>query len=70
MWLKPAIVILFIAILISLGTSVVYLLTDKGSKDRTRKALGIRVTLAMLLLACVTYGLWTGELTLSAPWHR
>ncbi|MCF7980481.1 MAG: DUF2909 domain-containing protein [Pseudomonadales bacterium] len=70
MWLKPTIIILFVAIMISLGYSVICLLIDKGKSDRTRKALGIRVTLAILLIACVSYGLWSGELTLSAPWYR
>ena len=69
MWLKPTIVILFIAILISLGASVVMLLKDQGSRDRARKLLGIRITLAALLLICVSYGLWTCQLTLSAPWY-
>lgn len=69
MWLKPIIAILFIAILISLAASVICLLKDQGSTDRTRKLLGVRVVLAVLLLACVSYGLWSGDLTLSAPWH-
>lgn len=69
MWLKPLIVALFIAILISLGTGMIYLLQDKGSTDRTRKALGIRITLAALLIACVVYGLWSGQLNLSTPWN-
>ena len=70
MWLKPAIIILFIAILASLAYSAFFLLLDKGKSDRARKALGVRVTLAILLLACVTYGLWTGDLNLHAPWHQ
>lgn len=70
MWLKPTIIILFIAILVSLIYSAVCLLIDKGKSDRTRKALGIRVTLAILLLSCVAYGIWTGDLNLGAPWHR
>lgn len=70
MWLKPTIVILFIAILISLGYSAVCLLIDKGQSDRTRRALGVRVCLVILLLACIAYGIWTGELHLSAPWYR
>ena len=69
MWLKPTIVILFIAILISLAASVICLLKDQGSTNRTRNLLGIRVALAVLLLACVSYGLWSGDLILSAPWH-
>lgn len=69
MWLKPTIAILFIAILISLVASVIFLLKDQGSTERTRKLLGIRVALAVLLIACVTFGLWSGQLILSAPWH-
>ena len=69
MWLKPTIAILFIAILISLVASVIFLLKDQGSTERTRKLLGIRVALAVLLIACVTFGLWSGRLILSAPWH-
>ena len=68
MWLKPIIAILFVAIVISLAASVISLLKDQGSKDRTRKLLGLRVVLAALLLACVSYGLWRGDLALSAPW--
>lgn len=69
MWLKSIIVILFVAILISLGASIVYLLQDKGYQDRTRKALGVRIILAALLLACVVYGVWSGQLNISSPWH-
>lgn len=69
MWLKPTIIFLFVAILISLGYSAVCLLLDKGKSDRTRRALGVRVILAVLLIACVSYGIWNGQLTLDAPWQ-
>ena len=69
MWLKPTIAILFVAILISLAASVICLLKDQGASNRTRKILGFRVILAVLLLACVSYGLWSKDLTLSAPWY-
>jgi hypothetical protein len=69
MWLKPTIAILFIAILLSLAASVIFLIKDQGSRDRTRKLLGIRILLAIALMACITYGLWSGQLTLSAPWY-
>ena len=69
MWLKPAITILFIAILISLAASVIFLLKDKGTTDRTRKLLGIRVVLAITLMILISYGLWSGQLTISAPWY-
>lgn len=71
MWLKVLIVILFIAVLISLSSGLVFLLKDMGSQSkRTLYALGIRVSLAALLLACVFYGLATGQLGSSAPWDN
>ena len=68
MWLKPTIAILFIAILISLAASMIALLKDQGSKDRTRKLLGLRIILAIALMSCISYGFWTGQLAISAPW--
>ena len=71
MWLKIIIVVLFIAILVSLSSALVFLLKDMGSKSkRTLYALGIRVTLAALLLISIFYGLHTGQLGSSAPWDR
>ena len=69
MWLKVIIVILFIAVLISLSSALVFLLKDMGSESkRTLYALGVRITLAALLLLCIFYGLKTGKLGSSAPW--
>jgi hypothetical protein len=69
MWLKAVIVILFLAVLASLSSGLVFLLKDSGSESkRTLYALGIRVTLAALLLVCIFYGLQTGQLGSSAPW--
>lgn len=71
MWLKIIIVILFIAVLFSLSGALVFLLKDMGSASkRTLYLLGIRVSLAALLLACIFYGLYTGQLHSSAPWDR
>ncbi|MBR9912617.1 MAG: DUF2909 domain-containing protein [Gammaproteobacteria bacterium] len=69
MWLKIVIVVLFLGVLISLSSALVFLLNDMGSKSkRTLYALGIRITLAGLLLGCIFYGLKTGQLGSSAPW--
>ncbi len=67
--LKIIIAILFLAILVSLGSGAVFFFKDQGETKRTMYSLGIRVTLALLLMICVTYGVVSGELTLSAPWH-
>lgn len=70
MWLQIIIVVLFILIILSLGTSLNFLFNDVESNDskRTLYALGIRITLASLLMACIFYGLYTGTLHSSAPW--
>ena len=69
MWLKVIIVLLFLAILASLSSALVFLLKDMGSESkRTLYALGIRITLAALLLISIFYGIYTGQLGSRAPW--
>ena len=70
MWLKIIIVLLFIAVLASLSSALVFLLKDMGASDsrRTLYALGIRVTLAAALLLSIFYGLNSGILSSQAPW--
>ena len=66
--LKVIIVVLFMAVLASLSSGLWFLLNDKPNQKRTLYALGIRVTLAGLLLITVAYGVLSGTLTLQAPW--
>lgn len=68
MWLKPAIFILIILILLSLTTGLFFLFKDRGNSKGTVISLGVRVSLAALLLILVAYGLYTGELGNSVPW--
>lgn len=71
--LKFIIVVLLIGIVASLASGLVFLFRDAERTDsrRTLHSLGVRVTLAAALLACVFYGFYTGELRLgaNAPWH-
>ncbi len=69
MWLKMTIVLLFIAILASLSSGFYFFVKDRGQGRRLLNSLTIRVSLAVLLLICVAYGLWSGELALRAPWQ-
>jgi hypothetical protein len=46
----------------------VFFYQDKGRSKRVLYALGVRVTLAVVLMLCVTIGLATGALTIQAPW--
>lgn len=70
MWLKTAIIIVFVALLLSLGSGLVFLFKDKGEGKRTMYALGIRVTLAATLLVLITYGVLSGQLHSQAPWSK
>jgi formate hydrogenlyase subunit 3/multisubunit Na+/H+ antiporter MnhD subunit len=69
--LKVVIVILLIAIIASLFSGAVFFFKDQGNeRKRTMYALGIRVTLAVLLMICIIYGIASGQLTPSAPWYN
>tara|TARA_R110002072_G_scaffold269868_3_gene429533 strand:+ start:78316 stop:78525 length:210 start_codon:yes stop_codon:yes gene_type:complete len=67
--LKIIIVILLVAIVVSLAAGFVFFYKDKGRSKRVMYALGVRVTLAILLLVVVFYGLSTGQLNLQTPWN-
>jgi formate hydrogenlyase subunit 3/multisubunit Na+/H+ antiporter MnhD subunit len=71
MLLKIIIVILFILVVLSLSRALFFLLKDQGEpKKRVLYALGARITLAALLILCVFYGLYTGQLGSRAPWDQ
>jgi hypothetical protein len=68
--LKAVILVLLIGIILSLGSGAVFFFQDQGKSKRTLYALGVRVTLAVLLVICITWGVLSGELALNAPWHQ
>lgn len=68
--LKIIIVVLALANILCLGSGAVFFFKDQGEGKRTLYALGLRVTLALLLIATLVYGVMTGQLGLNAPWHQ
>jgi hypothetical protein len=55
------VVIAFLAfIVLSLGSAMFYLIRDKGSSDRTVKALTVRVVLSVTLFALLMLGYYFG----------
>tara|TARA_B100000900_G_scaffold271795_1_gene232162 strand:- start:2148 stop:2354 length:207 start_codon:yes stop_codon:yes gene_type:complete len=66
--LKFIIAILALAMLVSLFSSAFFLLKDKGDTVRAIYSLRVRVTIAMLLLLTIGYGLFTGQIGLNSPW--
>jgi succinate dehydrogenase hydrophobic anchor subunit len=61
MLIKVFIVIALVAIVISLGSGMVFLLKDKGQTERTAKALTVRIMLSALLFGLIMLGVFTGH---------
>jgi hypothetical protein len=63
---KIVVILLFVAILASLGSALFFLVTDRGQSKRTVKALALRVglslTLFLLLMAGYYFGLVPGKI--------
>lgn len=72
MILKTIIVTLFFLLIISLFTSFKFLMAEKSEKQQKQAmvALSIRSFLALLLLAVITYGFFSGQLKSTAPWNQ
>lgn len=68
MILKIIIVGLLIGLAISLGSGLVFLFKDIGTTRRTLHSLGVRIALALTLMATILYGFFTGQLEIGAPW--
>jgi hypothetical protein len=59
---KVIVVLFLLAILGSLGSGLFYLMKDKGSSDRTVRALTVRISLSVLLFILLILGYLTGLL--------
>lgn len=68
MEIKTVVIVLFIALVISLFSGLVFFVKDQGSSKRTFYSLGTRLVIAALLFAATAYGLYTGELGNQVPW--
>ena len=61
---KILIVLIFLGILASMGSALVFLIKDRGQSDRTLKALTVRIVISVALFALL-FVLWS--LGLIAP---
>ncbi|MFK8019009.1 MAG: DUF2909 domain-containing protein [Pseudomonadales bacterium] len=68
MWIKPVAILLFIALVISLFSGLIFFIKDQGSSRRTYNSLGVRLAIAVALFAVIGYGLYTGDLGNRVPW--
>ena len=68
--LKTLIVLLMIALVASLASGLVFLMSDRGNPDEKRlfTSLGVRLGLGACLLLVILYGVITGQLGHQNPW--
>lgn len=57
-------------LLVSLFTSLSFLVKDQGGTKRTWNALSVRLVIAALLMGLLIYGVFTGQLGSNAPWDQ
>jgi hypothetical protein len=60
MLIKIAIVVVLLLIVGSLFSALFYLIKDKGTGERTAKALTIRISLSLILFLLLMLGFYTG----------
>jgi len=72
MLIKVLVVILFIAVVASLSSGLIFLIKDMSASESKRSlyALGIRITLAASLMGVIAYGINSGQLGNTAPWGQ
>ena len=67
MWLKIIILVLLAAIIVSLFSGAVFL-RNADSGSRLVNALSLRISLTVVLILLIAWGLWSGQLQWGAPW--
>ncbi|EZQ18008.1 hypothetical protein CF98_25235 [Halopseudomonas bauzanensis] len=65
--MKIIIVLLLAAIVISLFSGALFL-RDADSGDRLLSALTVRISLTVVVMLLIAWGLWSGQLQWGAPW--
>lgn len=68
--LKTVIVLLMIALVASLASGLVFLMSDQGNPEKKRlfTSLGARLGIGVCLLLVILYGVITGQLGHQNPW--
>lgn len=61
-------VLIFVIIVITLFTSLFFLLRDRGQTKRTANTLMLRVILSAALILLLLYGFLSGHLHSHVPW--
>ncbi|USE36648.1 DUF2909 domain-containing protein [Endozoicomonas sp. SCSIO W0465] len=68
MWIKLVVIILFFAVVISLGTGFYFLLTEKKSSPKLLNSLKVRIGLTVLIMVIIVAAWLHGDIHSQAPW--
>ena len=68
MWLKALVLVLFFAVLISLGRGLYYLITDRSGSARLVNSLTARISLTVLIMLIIVVAWLHGDIHSQAPW--
>ncbi|MGI2026373.1 DUF2909 domain-containing protein [Endozoicomonas acroporae] len=68
MWIKFVVIVLFIAVVISLGTGFYFLLTEKKSSPKLLNSLKVRIGLTVLIMVIIVAAWLHGDIHSQAPW--
>ena len=68
MWLKVLILILFFAMLISLGRGLYFLVTDRSGSAKLVNSLTVRISLTVLIMLIIVIAWLHGDISSHAPW--
>jgi succinate dehydrogenase/fumarate reductase cytochrome b subunit len=60
MWQKFLIIGVFLLILYNLGAGLYYMMTDKGTTNRTVNALTRRIAISVALVLALAFAAWMG----------
>lgn len=60
MWIKLVIIVMLLLIVGSLFSALFYLVKDKGSSERTARALTLRISLSLVLFVLLMAGYYAG----------
>lgn len=63
MLFKLAVITILIAVFFSLGSSLIFMIKDKGRTQRTAKALTVRISLSLALFMLLMVGYAAGLIT-------
>ncbi|MFK0571319.1 DUF2909 domain-containing protein [Endozoicomonas sp.] len=68
MWIKLVIILLFVAVVISLGTGFYFLLTEKKGSAKLLNSLKVRIGLTVLIMVIIVVAWLHGDIHSQAPW--